>query len=160
VRHAYPSKAIPPEIHPVETLVSSKLREVWAAWTVIKSNDAMPAVPADILRHVPSLIKALHLSEVVDKGKDFRFRIIGEAVFPGLSENQTGNLISEHPDPGIRLRFAILMRAVVEAGKPIRGLSTRMTEGAQHDYRIESIWLPFGHSSVEHILAMSTFEPL
>jgi hypothetical protein len=158
--HAYPSKAVLPEIHPVASLNDLRLLEVWAAWTMIKGDTVRPGAPGDILRHVPRHIKDLHLSEVVEDGKDFRFRIIGESVFPGLSENQTGQLVSAHPDPGVRLRFGILMKAVLDAGAPIRGISKRLTEHARHDYRIESVWLPFGTTSVNYIVGMSRFEPL
>ena len=156
--HAYPSKAVLPEIHPVESLRDTKLFEVWSAWLLIKKNSELPTAPQDILRHVPRHINGFHLSEVIDDGEDFRFRIIGENVFPDLQDNQTGRLVSEHPDPGIALRFTLLMRATRAARKPIRGISARLTEHAERNCLIESLWLPFGTTSVQNILGISVFE--
>ena len=159
--HSYPSQPIPAEIHSVETLVHSALLDLLGAWKLIRGERTIPTAPREILRHVKPLIKCLHLSEVVDGGADFRFRLIGESVFPGLTEHQVGRLVSEHPDDGIRTRFTMLMRETHRTGRPIRGVSLRKTADERHDYRIESLWLPFGKGpAVEQILSMSILEPV
>ena len=159
VRHSYSSRAIPPEIHPVETLEHASLKDLFSAWTSLRGNVPYPEKPAALLSQIKPLISHLHLTEVVDQGADFRFRLIGEEVFPGLREHQVGKLITEHPDHGVRLRFLMLLRATYGAKRPVRGLSHRLTEESQYNYRIESLWLPFGRDrEVNRILAMSVFE--
>lgn len=159
--HVYPSKPLPPEIHPVDTLENALLKEVLAAWRHLGGAGAFPERPAAILPYIKPHIKRLHLSEVIDDGADFRFRIVGEAVFPGLGENLAGRLVSAHPDPGIGLRFCKLMAATVERAAPMRGVALRLTRMKDHDYRIESLWLPFGADGrVMQILGVSAFVPL
>jgi len=157
--HAYPSRLLPPEIHGVDSLESPLLKEVLGAWRLLALDDGLPDKPSAILPHVKPHIKRLHLSEVEDA--DFRFKIVGEAVFPGLDEPLNGRLVSQHPDPGIALRFSQLMTAARETAAPVRGISLRLTEMRSHDYRIESLWLPFGEDArVTQILGLSTFMPL
>lgn len=160
VRHIYPSQAIPPEIHDVTSLEHPNLKGLYAAWSAIKGDRRFPAQPTEILRHVKPLISSLHLTEVVEDGTDFRFRLVGESVFPGLKDHQVGKLISEHPDDGVRLRFTMLLKATYSARRPIRGISNRKTGEERFDYQIESVWLPFSRDdTVQQILAMSVFEP-
>jgi hypothetical protein len=53
---------------------------------------------------------------------------------------------------GARLRFPILMRAVVESKKPVRGVALRQTTNGT--YLTESIWLPFGDTDVRQVLGL------
>jgi hypothetical protein len=166
--HTYPSKPLAPEIHPVEALESPILKEVLGAWRQLPQTGGLPHKPVAILAAIKPHIKRLHLSDVIDDGADFRFKIVGEAVFSGLGESMRGRLVSQHPDPGIALRFSKLMAATLAAAAPIRGISIRLTTMKSHDYRIESLWLPFGaqarvsgaQARVREIMGLSTFMPL
>ena len=93
--HVYPSKPLPPEIHPADTLENPLLKEVLTAWRHLCAGDAFPERPAAILPYVKPHIKRLHLSEVIDDGADFRFKIVGEAVFPGLGYSLGGQLVRD-----------------------------------------------------------------
>jgi hypothetical protein len=159
--HTYPSQALAPEVHPAETLESPILKDVLGAWRQLPQTGGLPEKPAAILAAIKPHIKRLHLSDVIDNGADFRFKIVGEAVFPGLGESLHGRLISQHPDPGIALRFSKLLAATLAAATPIRGISIRLTTMKSHDYRIESLWMPFGvDGQVAQIMGLSTFMPL
>ena len=119
----------------------------------------MPAraeiAPKDIKRS----LHMIHIYEVLDGGADFRARLIGTGVFPGLGANQTGKLLSEHPDPGIRQRFAAALKHVVETCEPVRSLSLRKTGDLLNDAHTEGLWLPLGDEDrVEHVLAQSTLK--
>jgi hypothetical protein len=142
-----------PEIFPADSTEDPDLRTLLAHWEKLRGARVDAAMP---LRAVASaeigrLLKFMHLCDVVDNGKDFRWRIVGMAAFPGL-ESQTGRLASEHPDMGARLRFPILMRAVVESKKPVRGVALRQTTNGT--YLTESIWLPFGDTDVRQVLGL------
>jgi hypothetical protein len=161
VKHVYPSRPLPPRVLPAETVEHTNLRTVFGAWEGIRGAAAFPSDPTSMLRPIKHLLKFIHLSDVVDRGNAFRFRLLGEAVFPGLEASQKGRLVSEHPDPGIRLRYGSLMRSVVETRAPVRGLATRLTDDPQHNYEIESLWLPFGsENEVTQILSLAAFERL
>ncbi len=159
----YRSAETPAEILPADTVVNAALRTTYAHWQRLKGARAMPARNEIVPKDLKHALRALHLYDVLDGGADFRMRLVGTGVFPGLDADQTGKLISEHPDPGIRLRFVAALRHVVETGQPARSLSLRKTGDLLRDAYAEGLWLPFGDGHrVEHVLAQSaltTLEP-
>jgi hypothetical protein len=158
--HIYPSQAVVPEVLTTEGLEQPSLRSMLEAWERIRGNKDFPERPEPMLRAIKHLLKFVLLSTVVGEGRDFQFRILGASVFPGLEPNQTGRLVSQHPDAGISHRFSTLMRATVEKRSAVRGVSARVTGDDLYDFEIESIWLPFGTGvKVTQILSMSTFTP-
>lgn len=144
--------AAPPEIVPVDQVENPDLRALLAYWERLRGPDAMPRQPR-ATKDIAHLLKHVHFSDVIDHGADFRFHLIGDAAFRGLCENQTGKLVSEHPDIGVRLRLPILMREVVRTKKPVVGLAIRVTGNA--NLRADSVWLPFGGPDVTQIMGMT-----
>jgi len=121
----------------------------------------MPRRSQIVPRDIGKALKFVHLYDVVDGGDDFRARIVGTSVYPGLMEDQTGRLVSEHPDPGVRHRFAIILRHVVQSRAPARSLSRRVTGSLLHDMYTEGLWLPLGEAdAVTQILAQSSLTPV
>jgi len=149
--------AAPPEIVPANTVQNSNLRALLAHWERLRGNEAMPAQPR-VSREIAHLLKYVHFSDVIEDGENFRFHLIGDAVFQGLCENQTGKLVSDHPDMGVRLRLPILMREVVRTRQPVVGLAIRITGNA--NLRADSVWLPFGGPEVKQIMGMTALTPL
>ena len=149
--------ASPPEIFPAESTQHPDLLVLLANWEKLRSArvDAIMPLRAVASAEIGRLLKFMHLADVIDNGKDFRWRIVGIGAFPGL--DVTGQLVSQHPDLGARLRFPILMRAVAESKKPVRGVALRQTSGG--DYLAESIWLPFGDIDVRQVLGLVVLQP-
>jgi hypothetical protein len=156
VRYSFAVSANPPEILPAQTVENHDLRCLLDYWEKLRGQEAMP-LRAVAGAGIGRLLKFTHLSDVIRHGEDFRFRIIGMGCFQG-SEPQTGRLVSEHPDMGVRARFPILMRAVVRQKTAVRGLAARET--AQGWFQVESIWLPFGSTEVHQIMGMAMFREL
>jgi hypothetical protein len=127
-----------------------------AHWEKLRSARGDEPMPLRAVACVETarLLKFMHLCDVVDGGRDFRWRIVGVGVFPNLG-SLTGKLVSQHPDMGVRLRFPIMMRAAIQARKPVRGTALRETIAGGRE--LESIWLPFGDSSVQQVLGMVAF---
>ncbi len=142
----------PPDILPAATAQHADLRTLLEYWQRVRGPDAMPA-QVQIARDIAGLLKRIHLSDVVDAGADFRFRLLGDAVFQCLDENQTGKLVSVHPDISVRTRYPILMREVVRTAAPVRGRALRETNSGR--FHVESIWLPFGGPEVAQVMGMS-----
>jgi hypothetical protein len=149
--------ASPPRIVPANDVENEDLRALLAYWEQQRGQDAMPRQPRPT-REIAQLLKHVHISDVIGDGEDFRFHLIGDAVFQGLCGNQTGKLVSEHPDIGIRLRLPILMREVVHTRKPVVGLAIRVTGNA--NLRADSVWLPFGGPQVTQVMGMTALTPL
>jgi hypothetical protein len=158
---AYRSAPTPPEIHPADSVEDPDLRHLLDYWNRLRGARAMPARAELDPREIRRSLRYVHIYDVVEGGDDFRARLVGTSVFPGLDEDQTGKLVSEHPDPGIRLRFAMLLRHVLAHGAPARSVSLRQTGSAITDRRTEGLWLPLGEGeSVQHILVQSSLRPV
>jgi len=148
--------ATPPEISDVSLTEDPDLRCLVAQWEKQRAARPDNDIP---LRAVASaeigrLLKYCHLCDVIDGGRDFRFKIVGADAFPRI-ECQMGKLVSEHPDAGSRLRLPIQMRAAIEARKPVRGTALRETDAG--NFYIEAVWLPYGDSEVRQVLGMVAF---
>lgn len=121
----------------------------------------MPSRTEIAPKDIKHALRTIHIYDVVDGGTDFRVRLVGTGVFPGLEADQTGRLLSEHPDPGVRLRFAVALKHVVQTVEPARSLSLRKTGDLLRDAHTEGLWLPLGDGDrVEHVLAQSSLKTI
>jgi hypothetical protein len=128
------SDPTPPEIHPAESVRDESLRATLDYWLQLKGGRAMPARSEIVARDIKQGLRCIH-----------------------IYQDQTGKLVSEHPDPGVRLRFGMILRQVARTGQPLRSLSVRHTGSLLHDSRAEGLWLPLGDGArVEQILAQSS----
>jgi PAS domain len=152
IAYALAASTTPPQIMPAGTVEHPHLLALLAYWEHLRGASLMPA-RAEPRREISHLLKYVYVCDVLEGSQDFRFQLIGNAAFQGLSENQTGRLISEHPDMGVRLRFPIMMREVVLLKKPVRGVAVRKTKDDR--FHAESIWLPFGGSEVKQVMGMT-----
>jgi hypothetical protein len=152
IAYSFAVSTSPPQIMPAHTLEHPSLLALLTYWDRLRGNDAMPP-RAEARKEISHLLKYVHICDVLDDDEDFRFQLIGDAVFQGLKVNPTGQLVSQHPDMGVRLRFPILMRAAIQAKKPIRGVAIRKTESG--DFHAESIWMPFGGAEVKQVMGMT-----
>jgi hypothetical protein len=158
---AYRSSPTPPEIHSADSVEDPDLRHLLDYWNRLRGTRAMPARSELDPKQIRRSLRYVHIYDIVEGGEDFRARLVGTSVFPGLDEDQTGKLVSEHPDPGIRLRFSMLLRHVLAHGAPARSVSLRQTGSTVTDWRTEGLWLPLGeHATVEQILVQSSLRPL
>lgn len=149
--YAWSVSAMPPEIHPAEAGNHPLLQTLLRYWRNLRADRVLPGKPSN-LKEIGPFLKHVHFTDVLENGAQFRFRILGDAVFQGLPENQTGRLVSEHPDMGVRLRFPMLMQEVARTRAPICGRARRTTIAG--DFFAESIWLPFGERDVSQIMGM------
>jgi hypothetical protein len=65
-------------------------------------------------------LSSIQLLEVVEGGRDFRFRVVGSDFLKSLVNDVTGQCVSELTDPILRERTLAALRRVVETGKPVR----------------------------------------
>jgi len=155
-RHWFNSQPLPAEIHPAASVEDANLRFTLDYWHKLKGARRMPARTEILPKDLKHCLRYIHIYEVVDGGADFRARLVGTSVYPGLEQDQTGKLVSLHPDPGIRLRFGALLRHVLNTAEPARSISRRITGSMIHDLYTEGLWLPMGEDDrVLHVLAQS-----
>jgi hypothetical protein len=78
-------------------LIAPTLRDLYRYWQRLRVNGALPhrrAInPADFVPH----LGLVNLIDVVDGGRDFRFRLIGSIVDHVLQRSYTGTTVSDYP---------------------------------------------------------------
>lgn len=147
------------EIEP-DAATSDVVLEGYRYWRAQRGRRAFPSRidirPADIKRVLPNLI----LAKVLDDGRDFQFRIVGQSIAAAHGLNPINWRVSEldkHAD-GFS---AVVMRvylSVYESGRPYA--SRGSLKHLDRDYRtFESIFLPLGPSDgvVDHLLVVAGF---
>jgi hypothetical protein len=152
IAYALAASTTPPQILPAGTVEHPHLLALLTYWEQLRGANLMPA-RAEPRKEIRHLLKYVYVCDVLERSQDFRFQLIGDAAFQGLSENQTGRLVSQHPDMGVQLRFPVMLREVVFLKKPVRGVTVRKTK--DDSFHAESIWLPFGGSEVKQVMGMT-----
>jgi hypothetical protein len=147
---------LPAEILPADSVEDATLKSTLDYWRRLKGDRRMPARAEVLAKDLRHCLRYIHIYDVVDGGADFRARLVGTSVFPGLDDDQTGRLVSQHPDPGIQLRFGTILRHVAATGAPVRSLSRRVTGSMMDDMSTEGLWMPLGEGDrVQQVLAQS-----
>ncbi|MGQ0677147.1 MAG: PAS domain-containing protein [Rhodospirillales bacterium] len=122
-------------------IASAKLRELWRHWLALHRNGRPPSRADFDPAAIPHLLPYLMLVDVVEGGKDFRYRLVGTHVARIHGADNTGRLVSHafaSPDAAYVMQ---LYRRVVESGGPVvfRG------EPPRRDHRVleyEIVHLP------------------
>lgn len=156
-RTGFQSEPVPADILPAASVVDPALRETLSYWERLRGPLPMPARAQIVPKDIRGVLRYIHIYDVVEGGADFRARLVGTSVYPGLDTDQTGRLVSQHPDPGIRLRFGALLRHVYRTAAPARSVSRRITGDLMRDMLTEGLWLPLGEGGVvQQVMAQSS----
>lgn len=103
--------------------------------------------------HIPGLLPNMMLLGVIDSGRDFQFRVIGENIRLMLFENYTGQLLSSQPHVEPDGPLMKQLREAVQTGRPVRSPIEYI--GPQSEFRkLDEINLPLANESgqVTHLL--------
>jgi hypothetical protein len=124
-----------------EQLRSEPPRHVLAHWSKRAAGSRLPGYrEVDPLDLRPALGYVL-LLDVVEDGRDFRYRLFGSAISSVSGFDLTGKLLSEHPASAYVAEFSIAVgRAAVRRREPI--YTVRRPVGAQDTSLWERLVLP------------------
>jgi hypothetical protein len=133
-------------------------------WTALKGNRVLPARAQLAPRDMRAILSNVVLLRVVDDGRDYEYRIAGQAFVWAYSAPFGGLFLSDveaaNPEHGERMRA--LYEHVRSTAAPIglQGWIGRNLPQARFIYH-ETVLLPFGDDSarVDHILIASFFVP-
>lgn len=143
------------EIITAAQLEAEPVRDAVERWRGLRGTHSWPETPDAVMAPVSANII---LVKVLDRGADYQYLRVGEALVAGFGEDFSGQCLSEieqtNPRFGIGLRM--LYEMVRAGGEPLcyRGWAGQDMPGAQFIY-YESAVLPFGNSHVDHILVIS-----
>lgn len=103
--------------------------------------------------HIPRLLPNMILFGVIDGGRDFQFRVIGENIRSMFFENYTSRLLSSQPHVEPDGPLMKQLREAVQTGRPVRSPIEYI--GPQSEFRkLDEINLPLANESgqVTHLL--------
>jgi hypothetical protein len=114
------------------TLQESVLRNLHAYWDSRRGGRPMPA-RADIdIVQIPTLLPYLFLIDVLEDGRDFRFRLAGTHIRDVTEDEVTGQLVGEAFPPEFGAEVRLVWRAVVEKRRPVCGRGRLWVPGREH----------------------------
>ena len=132
----------------METAAWSPLAKgLLAFWNEKRGIRPMPARhDIDPLEMKPWLSR-LMLIEVIDAGRDFRYRLVGTDVVTRIGRDMTGKLISQLPAlPEIVGRFLEEYRQVVRSGRPGYAVHDYFSPTIKRTIKFERLLLPLGEA--------------
>lgn len=120
-------------------------RRLLAFWDARRGGRSMPErKDFDPLDMKPWLSR-LMLIEVIDGGRDFRYRLVGTDVTEKLGYEITGKLLSTVPSsPGKVPEFLEEHRVAVRTGRPVHVIQDYFSEAMQRPIKYERLLLPLG----------------
>ncbi|HWA90027.1 MAG TPA: PAS domain-containing protein [Rhizomicrobium sp.] len=143
----------------IEDLKHPIVCEAYRVWNGLRGDTAMPARAAMTPKAMRGFLKYLALVEVLDGGREFRFRVSGDVVnvqqgMP-LQGMTTADIDKRAPGYGAnlnRLYARVFRRRVPHA---YRGTYYRPTDG--HAFSHESVMLPLSDDAetVDHVLIVA-----
>ncbi|MEQ9487654.1 MAG: PAS domain-containing protein [Alphaproteobacteria bacterium] len=134
-------------------------RVAYDYWQMLAGSNARPLRidfdPFAIASVLPNVI----MTNVIDQGRDFQFRVFGQIVRDRLIGNYTGMCLSELPNQDNRQKVWRSYRDVAQNGQPL--LSVLDYTGPFHNIRqADELYLPFFQTDglVQSILVAVAFD--
>ena len=143
---------------PAEEMLDPGLRRLLDTWNQIRGERAMPTRPELNPFVLGGLLRSTQLFDIVDEGRDFRFRVMGSGITEQTGLNVTGKCVSQLDNEQLRGRIAAALWRVCETRAPVR-LTARQSAvpHLQHKY-IEAIYLPLGDGeTATHVISGVVF---
>ena len=141
---------------PIEETRDSGLRQLVKCWSDIRGDRAMPTRPEVNPFALRGLLRFTQMFDVIDAGRDFRYRVVGSGIFEQTGLQLTGKCVSELEEP-LRSRMLTALSAVVTGEVPVRLVSDRSAVRQIAYKRTEAVFLPLGEAVTTHILSGVTF---
>jgi hypothetical protein len=138
------------------------LLEGLALWRSLCGGRKYPPRSAVTPRILKPLLRNTMLLRVIDGGRDYEYRIVGDAYVMAHGVSFQGKCWSqiENLSPGFHAYVKPIYDKIVRAGEPLatRGWIERGADSTGHVY-CEYIYLPLGASdgSVDHILVFAVY---
>lgn len=142
-----------------QDIASAALRELWRYWRALH-KDGRPPSRRDIdPLSIPHLLPHVMLIDVLEGGRDFRYRLIGTHIVKIHGKDNTGRLVSEAFATGESAYVIRLYRRTVESAGAIgyRGEPLR-PDARVLEYEIVHLPLVDGEGRVAMVLAGLEFK--
>ena len=152
------------QIVSLDALENDAVRLGASYWRMLKAGRKLPARSDIAPREIRAILKNIVLLKVIDGGKDYEYRITGDAQVQayGFSfrDMRISHITAAAPDLG-RMMHDLYERVRVTAEPfAVRGWVGREVKDARFVY-YESVFLPLGEDgeTVDHIVVVSVYVP-
>lgn len=126
----------------VDHLESAMLIEVLSAWRRVGASRMAPKREEMTPALLKSALPWIWMIDVVDGGKDFRFRIAGDRIIQFMGRRYAGHLVSEFADkPFFGQMRTILVEAMTRKTPMMAGPGRTALEGREY-LEVEVLVLP------------------
>jgi hypothetical protein len=130
----------------VEHLVSERLVGVLDAWKRMAAGRAAPRREEITPALLRTALPWIWMVDVVDGGKDFRFRLAGDRVIQFLGRRYAGELISESLDNPFFQRMRAILAECTEHKKPLAVGPLRSNLKGKEFFEIEIVVMPLSEN--------------
>jgi hypothetical protein len=149
---------------PLPEVDNAILQQGLVYWRALAGDRSFPTRGDITPRGLVGLLRNTKLLRVIDGGKDYEFRIAGDAFvlahgvsFQGKYQSEVAALL-----PSYAAAVKVVYDRVVATAEPLamRGWIARGVRKAEHIYA-EGVYLPLGpdEKTVDHILAFAVYVP-
>lgn len=142
-------------LKPLETM-DARLKPVYVIWNGKRGTRRFPSKQAITPRDIKPFLRHATLIGVVNGGRDFEYRIVGDAHVQAFGRNFQGEKTSAFHS--LAALGEVAHGAVASEGKP-RLVQYHLKFKDWPLYRRETLFLPLGEDTVDHILAVGVGVP-
>ncbi len=134
------------------------LLDLWNDW---RAGRDMPTQQDVNPRAMMRYLARIQLYDVIDKGADFRVRLVGTGITQAFGVDLTGTFMSKHPNAARGGRIMSALNRVMEQRQPVYMKTAERHNDRYETRHVESLWLPFGENGdVQLVLAQSILKIL
>lgn len=151
---AWPATAITPN-----DLVQPATRDAYAAWQAARGERRMPSRADMPPRVMKSFLSFIALAEIVDGGKDFRFRVVGDGIAMKQKLSLIGKTLTDvdRMVPGFGTFLRDLYRHSVQQRDALAYRGAYVRSADRHPFTYEAVIVPLGDDgeTSDHVLVVS-----
>jgi hypothetical protein len=140
-------------------LVQPATRDAYAVWQTQRGARRMPSRADMTPRAMKTFLRFIALAEIVDNGKDFRFRVVGEGIASKQKLSLIGKTLTEvdRMVPGFGTFLRDLYQQTVQQRDALAYRGTYVRKADRHPFTYEAVIVPLGKDgeTPDHVLVVS-----
>lgn len=125
-----------------DELVGDKSRALHAIWQKLTGDRLAPKRDEFTLAHIRTLAPWIWTIDVIDDGRDFRFRLAGDRIIQFMQKRYAGAVLSELPRNPFFVRMHTILSHCVTAKRPVAAGPYRSVYENKDHLEMEVVVLP------------------
>ena len=141
-----------------QTLTSNKLKAAFAVWDTARAGRIGPRRDEIVPANLRGILTFTFMMDVVEAGKDFRFRFAGDRIIQFMGQRFAGSLLSEQTSSPFFDNMRAIFSACVVAREPITSGVRQATYPGKDFLEVEAMVLPLSENAVDVTHLFGAFE--